>query len=217
MPSGANSRVLSDFLDYLRVERGSARLTISAYSCDLSQFAEFLERKKLLLTAARREHVRDFIQTLFSNELDGRSIGRKLSAIRQLYRYLLLDGRVDKDPTLNIEGPKQWKVLPKSLSRDEVEAALAAPRPLKDTPRAHALALRDRAMLELLYSGGVRVSEVANARLEDLKLDMGYILVRGKGDKERMVPLGIPAQQSLKEYLKSGREVLTRKCTSPLL
>jgi integrase/recombinase XerD len=217
MASESNARVLSDFLDYLRVERGSARLTISAYNCDLTQFAEFLEKRKLLLNCARREDVRDFIQNLFSNQLDGRSVGRKLSAIRQLYRYLLLDGRVDKDPTVNIESPKQWKVLPKSLSRDEVDAALAAARPQKDTPRAHALALRDRAMLELLYGGGVRVSEVANGRLEDLKLEMGYILVRGKGDKERMVPLGVPAQHALQEYLKSGRELLAKKRATPLL
>ena len=225
MPSDPNARVLSDFLDYLRVERGSAGLTISAYSRDLAQFAEFLEKKKLLLTAARREDVRDFIQTLFSNQLDGRSVGRKLSAIRQLYRYLLLDGRVAKDPTLNIESPKQWKVLPKSLSRDEVEATLAGakryqacgdarPRPSR---RTEALAQRDRAMLELLYSGGVRVSEVTNARLEDLKLDMGYILVRGKGDKERMVPLGVPAQKALQEYLQRGREILANKRATPLL
>lgn len=217
MPSDANSRVLYDFLDYLRVERGSARLTISAYSRDLSQFSEFLEKRKLLLAGARREDVRDFIQTLFSNQLDGRSVGRKLSAIRQLYRYLLLDGRVTKDPTLNIESPKQWKVLPKSLSRDEVEAMLTAAPPQKDTTRAYALALRDHALLELLYSGGVRVSEVASARLEDLKLDMGYILVRGKGDKERMVPLGVPAQQALQEYLQRGRAILANKRATPLL
>ena len=217
MAQDANARVLSDFLDYLRVERGSARLTIAAYSRDLAQFAEFLEKRKLLLGSARREDVRDFIQSLFSNQLDGRSVGRKLSAIRQLYRYLLLDGRVAKDPTLNIDSPKQWKVLPKSLSRDEVEATLAGAQPQKDTARAQALALRDRAMLELLYSGGVRVSEVANARLEDLKLDMGYILVRGKGDKERMVPLGVPAQHALQEYLKQGRELLAKKRSTPLL
>ena len=226
MSSDANARVLSDFLDYLRVERGSARLTISAYSRDLAQFAEFLEKRKLLLANARREDVRDFIQTLFSNQLDGRSVGRKLSAIRQLYRYLLLDGRVAKDPTLNIDSPKQWKVLPKSLTRDEVEATLAGAQPRHQTcgdgrrrpsKRSEALTLRDRAMLELLYSGGVRVSEVANARLEDLKLDMGYILVRGKGDKERMVPLGVPAQHALQEYLKQGREVLAKQRSTPLL
>ena len=208
---------MSDFLDYLRVERGSAKLTIAAYTSDLAQFATFLEKRKCLLTTATRDDVRDYIQELFSSALDGRSVGRKLSAIRHLCCYLLLDGRIKADPTLNIESPKQWRVLPKSLSHDEVEATLAAAQPKNDSSRAQALALRDRAIFELLYAGGVRVSEVADARLEDLKLDMGYVLVRGKGDKERMVPLGVPAQQSLQQYLKSGREVLTRKRNSPLL
>jgi len=215
--SDANTRILSAFLDYLRVERGSAKLTIAAYTSDLTQFADFLEKRRQSMTGARRQDVRDFVQELFSNSLDGRSVGRKLSAIRHLYRYLLLDGKIEKDPTLNIGSPKQWKVLPKALSRDEVEATLAATQPRNETPRSRALALRDRAMLEVLYAGGVRVSEVADARLEDLKLDMGYILVRGKGDKERMVPLGVPAQQALQQYLKGGRELLARKRSSPLL
>jgi len=217
VPSDANSRTLAAFLDYLRVERGSAKLTISAYTSDLAQFADFLEVRHQLLSGARRDDVRDFIQELFSNGIDGRSVGRKLSAIRHLYRYLLLDGKIEKDPTLNIDSPKQWKVLPKSLSRDEVEATLAATRPRNDTARAQAMALRDRAMLELLYASGVRVSEVSDARLEDLKLEMGYILVRGKGDKERMVPLGVPAQASLQQYLKDGRELLAKKKSLPLL
>jgi integrase/recombinase XerD len=178
----------------------------------------------VVLSGARREDVREYIQELFSNALDGRSVGRKLSAIRHLYRHLLLDGRIDKDPTLNIDLPKQWKVLPKALSRDEVGAMLsgtkpAETRPRNETARAQALALRDHAMLELLYAGGVRVSEVADARLEDLKLEMGYILVRGKGDKERMVPLGVPAQQALQQYLKNSRQVIAKTTTksSPLL
>jgi integrase/recombinase XerD len=215
--ANANARTLSAFLDYLRVERGSAKLTLAAYSSDLAQFADFLEKRRVLLSGARREDVRQYIQELFSNALDGRSVGRKLSAIRQLYRHLLLDGKIDKDPTLNIDLPKQWKVLPKALSRDEVGAMLAETPPRNETVRAQALALRDHAMLELLYAGGVRVSEVADARLEDLKLDMGYILVRGKGDKERMVPLGVPAQQALQRYLKSGREAIAKKGSSPLL
>jgi len=230
--SELNPRVLSGFLDYLRVERGSAKLTIAAYTGDLAQFAEFLEKRHVVLTGAGREDVREFIQELFSNQLDGRSVGRKLSAVRQLYRYLLLDGKVDKDPTLNIDSPRQWKVLPKSLSRDEVESMLGraplAGSPLAATPsrgtrssdataRAQALALRDRAMLELLYAGGLRVSEVSDARLEDLKLDLGYILVKGKGDKERMVPLGVPAQQALQRYLKDGRGILANKKASALL
>ena len=225
MASDANARILSAFLDYLRVERGSAKLTIAAYTSDLAKFAEFLEERGRLVTSARREDVREYIQELFSKPrsdrhpkpLDGRSVGRTLSAIRHLYRYLLLDGKIEKDPTLNIDSPKQWKVLPKSLSRDEVEATLAATQPRNETARSQALALRDRAMLELLYAGGVRVSEVADARLEDLKLDMGYILVRGKGDKERMVPLGVPAQQALQKYLKGSREMIARERSSPLL
>jgi len=222
MVADANSRTLSAFLDYLRVERGSAKLTIAAYTSDLAQFAEFLEKRHVVLSGARREDVREYIQELFSNSLDGRSVGRKLSAIRHLYRHLLLDGKIDKDPTLNIDLPKQWKVLPKALSRDEVgamlaETMLAETQPRNQTARGQALALRDHAMLELLYAGGVRVSEVADARLEDLKLEMGYILVRGKGDKERMVPLGVPAQRALQQYLKSGREVIAKKRSSPLL
>jgi len=217
MASDANAKTLSGFLDYLRVERGSAKLTIAAYTSDLAQFAEFLEKRKQDLRGARRDDVREYIQELFSNSLDGRSVGRKLSAIRHLYRHLLLDEKIDKDPTLNIDLPKQWKVLPKALSRAEVGAMLTETPPRNETARSQALRLRDRAMIELLYAGGARVSEVADARLEDLKLEMGYILVRGKGDKERMVPLGVPAQQALQQYLKSGREVMARKGSSPLL
>jgi integrase/recombinase XerD len=217
MASDANSPALSGFLDYLRVERGSAKLTIEAYTRDLGQFAEFLGKRHRVLGGARREDVRDFMQELFANGLDGRSVGRKLSAMRQLYRYLLLDGKIDKDPTLNIDSPRQWKVLPKSLGREEVETMLAHQRPRLESARAQALDLRDRAMLELLYAGGLRVSEVAGARLEDLKLDLGYILVHGKGDKERMVPLGVPSQEALQRYLKDGREVLARGRNSALL
>ena len=123
----------------------------------------------------------------------------------------MLDKRIDHDPTLNIESPRQWKVLPKSLARDEVESTLAAPAARAGTrgqKDATALAIRDRAMLELLYAGALRVSEMVNATLEDLKLESGYMLVRGKGDKERIVPLGKPAQDALSEYLEQGRPVL---------
>ncbi|MGA2348139.1 MAG: site-specific integrase, partial [Candidatus Sulfotelmatobacter sp.] len=205
----ANSRVLSGFLDYLRIEKGLAANSIRAYTIDILQFSEFLEKHKRLLLAARRNDVREFLQQLFSHQVDGRSVGRKLSALRHLYRYLLLDKRIDHDPTLNIESPRQWKVLPKSLARDEVESTLAAPQKSlatghRNSKDAAALAARDRAMLELLYAGALRVSEMVNAALEDLKLDAGYMLVRGKGDKERIVPLGRPAQDALSEYLAQG-------------
>ena len=213
MTSEANSRVLSGFLDYLRIEKGLAANSISAYTTDILQFSEFLEKHKRLLLAARRNDVREFLQQLFSNQVDGRSVGRKLSALRHLYRYLLLDKRIDYDPTLNIESPRQWKVLPKSLARDEVESTLASPAAQlasghRNSKDAAALAARDRAMLELLYAGALRVSEMVNATVEDLKLESGYMLVRGKGDKERIVPLGKPAQDALSEYLAQGRPVL---------
>jgi len=210
MASEANSRVLSGFLDYLRIEKGLAANSIGAYTTDILQFAEFLEKHKRLLLTARRNDVREFLQQLFSHQVDGRSVGRKLSALRHLYRYLLLDKRIDHDPTLNIESPRQWKVLPKSLARDEVESVLASPAALlasghRNSKDAAALAARDRAMLELLYAGALRVSEMVNAALEDLKLESGYMLVRGKGDKERIVPLGKPAQDALSEYLAHAR------------
>jgi len=214
MASEANALVLSAFLDYLRIEKGLARLSISAYTTDILQFAEFLEKRKRILLNARRNDVREFLQQLFSHQIDGRSVGRKLSALRHLYRYLLLDKKVEHDPTLNIESPRQWKVLPKSLARDEVEATLRArsvPVLTADSKPSEALAMRDRAMLELLYAGALRVSELVTAALEDLKLESGYMLVRGKGDKERIVPLGKPAQDALTEYLAHGRPALLHK------
>jgi len=212
VPSEVNSRVVSGFLDYLKIEKGLARLTISAYTTDIGQFAGFLEKRKRTLLKARREDVRDFIQQLFSHQVDGRSVGRKLSVVRHLYKYLLLDKMIEHDPTLNIDSPKQWKVLPKSLARDEMETVLQSP-----PGQNPMLALRDRAMLEVFYAGALRVSEIIGVKLEDLKLEMGYILVRGKGDKERIVPLGKSAQAALTLYLTEARGKLTGERTSPLL
>jgi len=215
MSSEANARVLSGFLDYLRIEKGLAPLSISAYATDINQFAGFLEKLRRNLLTARRSDVREFLQQLFSNQVDGRSVGRKLSALRHLYRYLLLDKKIEHDPTLNIESPRQWKVLPKSLARDEIESTLAAPKApggaRSSTEASLALALRDRAMLEVFYAGALRVSEIISANLGDLKLEAGYMLVRGKGDKERVVPLGKSAQDVLREYLEKARPLLAQK------
>jgi integrase/recombinase XerD len=213
----SNERVLLSFLDYLKIEKGLARLTVAAYTRDIGQFAEFLEKRKRTLIVASRLDVRDFIDQLFRKDMDGRSVARKLSALRHLYKYLILDRHIDHDPTLNIDTPRQWKVLPKSLARDEVEMMLKPAENVRDTKLAHAIALRDRTMLEVFYAGALRVSEMIGIRLEDVKLDLGYVLVRGKGDKERIVPLGVPAQKALHEYLANARPVLSAGKTSALL
>jgi integrase/recombinase XerD len=213
----ANSRVLSSFIDYLRVEKGLSTLTVSAYTRDVGQFAAILDRSKRTLLNARREDVRHFLQQLFANSVDGRSVARKLSALRHLYRFLLLDKRINRDPTLNIPLPKQWKILPKSLARDEIDTMLELGETCAPVRLTSALAIRNRAMLEVFYAGALRVSEIISLKMEDLKLDMGYVLVRGKGDKERIVPLGRSAQEALFVYLRESRPQFAAKRNSPYL
>lgn len=226
VPSDVNATVLRCFRDYLKIEKGLAELTVSAYTKDIEQFADYLASRKHTLLNARREDVRTFIQQLFSNSVDERSVARKLSALRHLYRFLLLDRRIDLDPTLNIPLPKQWKVLPKSLAHGEIEQMLAQRDPggtgvLARTSRnakvTEAIELRNCAMLEVFYAGALRVSEITSLKIEDVKLDMGYVLVRGKGDKERIVPLGRSAQGALSIYLRDARRMLAAGKTSPLL
>jgi integrase/recombinase XerD len=215
--STSSPRVIHGFCDYLKVEKGLASLSIAAYTTDIGQFATFLLKHKRTLLNAQRKHVRAFIEQLFANSVEGRSVGRKLSALRHLYRYLQLDQLIEHDPTLNIDSPKQWKILPKALARDEMDALLRSARPGADRQEAVAIAARDRAMLEVFYAAALRVSEINGVKLEDLKLDLGYILVRGKGDKERIVPLGKGAQDALTDYIKQFRPILTKGKSSPLL
>ena len=212
-----NLRLLNSFLDYLKVEKGLAPLSVAAYRSDLEQYSEFLLKRKRGLKDARRQEVRDFLNALFANGLDGRSVSRKLSALRHLYKYLLLDRYITADPTLNIETPRKWRVLPKVLAVIEVENVLKGPRCLINNRKSQALVGRDRAMLEVFYAGALRVSEIVNLKLEDLKLEMGYVLVRGKGDKERIVPLGRAAQEMVQEYLRDARPVLAAGKSSPFL
>jgi integrase/recombinase XerD len=226
VPSETNSRIVSSFIDYLKVEKGLGALTVSAYTRDIGQFAAFLDRAKKTLMNARKDEVRGFIQQLFANSVDGRSVARKLSAIRHLYRFLLLDRRIERDPTLNIPLPKQWKVLPKSLALEEVEQIIAGAgaASARVGTGVHArsrdgvaLAIRNRAMFEVFYAGALRVSEIVSLKIEDVKLEMGCVLVRGKGDKERIVPLGRSAQEALSVYLRESRPKLAGERNSPTL
>ncbi|HLW54159.1 MAG TPA: site-specific tyrosine recombinase [Candidatus Angelobacter sp.] len=214
-----SQRLVGNFLDYLKVEKGLAPLTVAAYQSDLVQFSEFLHGRRRELLDARREDVRGFLSQLFANGVRDRSVARKLSALRHFYKHLLVDRVLKHDPTLEIDSPRQWKVLPKALASSEI-AEMLQPKthsPAVDPETAAAMNLRDRALIEVLYAAGLRVSEIVNVRLEDLKLELGHMLVRGKGDKERLVPLGREAQQALRGYMEQGRPRLLRGKISPLL
>ncbi|MGA3033661.1 MAG: tyrosine recombinase [Terracidiphilus sp.] len=212
--------LLSGFESYLKVEKGLRPLTCEAYLSDLRIFAEFLEDRGQLLSAATEADVAALLEHLRNHGIDSRSAARKLSCLRGFYRWLLLDKRIRHDPTVNIESPKAWKVLPKSLAEPEVAEMLERAGMAASHPKAKATALRDRAILEVLYAGGLRVSEVTSLATSDLALDSGRVLVRGKGDKERIVPLGRAALHALEEYLREGRPHLerissTRKSKAP--
>jgi integrase/recombinase XerD len=215
----AEQRALAAFALYLRVEKGLAPLTISSYSRDLQTWTEFLAPRGTTALEAGRDDLKALLQRLMADGMDSRSVARKLSALRQFYRYLLLDKIITADPTMEIDSPKQWKVLPKALSEEETEALVTAPssRASTDSRLQTALALRDRAMLEVLYAAGMRVSELVGVRLVDTKLELGFMMVRGKGDKERMVPLGAPAQAALQSYLRDARPWLAGRRSPPEL
>jgi integrase/recombinase XerD len=215
--NASEKRVVRGFLDYLKIEKGLAPLTIDAYESDLEQFAGFMESKQRELLQASRDDVRAFLGDLYAHGVRDRSVGRKLSALRHFYKYLILDRRIEHDPTLDIDSPRQWKVLPKSLAESEIVSMLDKAKSKTEKKLARAIAQRDTAMLEFLYASGVRVSELTGIRLEDLKLEMGQVLVRGKGDKERVVPLGELAQKAVRIYREEGRLELLRGKTSPVL
>ena len=205
-----NLELLKDYETYLRIEKGLRPLTCEAYLSDLRIFAEFLEgRDKALITATQAD-VAGLLEHLRNHSVDSRSAARKLSCLRGFYKWLLLDKRIHRDPTVNTESPKAWKVLPKSLAEPEVTEMLERAAMAASHPQAKATALRDSAILELLYAGGLRVSEVTSLATSDLALDSGRVLVRGKGDKERIVPLGRSALKVLEQYLREGRPHLER-------
>jgi integrase/recombinase XerD len=206
--------LLKEYQSYLRVEKGLRPLTCEAYLSDLRIFAEFIEGRNGVLMAAAQRDVADFLEHLRQHGIDTRSSARKLSCLRGFYKWLLLDKKITRDPTANIESPKTWKVLPKSLAEPEVAEMLGRASLAANHPQARATDLRDRAILELLYAGGLRVSEVTALRTSDLGLDLGRVQVRGKGDKERIVPLGRAALEALESYLREGRPHLARISTA---
>jgi integrase/recombinase XerD len=211
-----NAEMALEYGAYLRVEKGLRPASCEAYGRDLEQFAEHLEKRDALLLTATQADVSAFMERLRANGVESRSIARKLSGLRGFYRWLLMDKKIHHDPTVNIETPASWKVLPKSLAEGEVaemleRAGAAARRPEAGlNAAAGALALRDHAILELLYAGGLRVGEICALREEDLHLDQARAQVRGKGDKERIVPLGEKAVRAIEDYVRRGRPALAK-------
>ncbi len=200
--------LIGEFCGYLRVEKGSRPATVEAYRRDLEQFAEHLEQRNGVLMGATQEDARAFLARMRANGVESRSLARKLSALRGMYRWMLLDRRVERDPTVNIEAPESWKVLPKSMAEGDVREMLERRGAAAGTDDAGPLAMRDHAILELLYAGGLRVGEICALRVEDVALNEGRAQVRGKGDKERMVPLGRAACAAVERYLALGRPTL---------
>ncbi len=204
-----NLDLLDQFCDDLWLEDGLARNSLESYRSDLNQFAIWLEEMhRLNLLQAGHAELVAYISYQFDQHAKARTTSRSLSSLRRFYRYLLRQGKIQADPTLQIEMPKLPRALPKSLSETDVEALLKAP------DCAENLGLRDRAMLETLYATGLRVSELVALPLQGTNLEMGVVRVMGKGSKERLVPLGEEAVEWLKRYLAESRGALLNGKTS---
>jgi integrase/recombinase XerD len=198
------------FLSYVRVEKGLAHNTILAYGRDLRKFGAFLaQRRKHRVEDVIREDIIDFLSSLYREKLDSRSVARYLVSLRSFYKFAMIEELVRTDPTENLESPKIRHSLPTYLRVDEVDKVLAAPD--LTTP----IGLRDRAMLEVLYSSGLRVSELLNLRISDVDTRVGCVRCIGKGDKERLVPIGRKAIAAVEQYLALARPQFARPSSPP--
>lgn len=183
------------FVDFCRVEKGLSPNSIEAYGLDLKKFAAFCKEDKV----PDAEGVRRYLDSLYALGLSSRSIARHLTTVRNLYAFLLREGRIESDPASLIPAPRQWQKLPKYLSRDDVERIIQTP----DTARA--TGSRDRAMLELLYASGLRISELCGVQMSDIDANLGVIRVVGKGNKQRLVPVGRAALEAIEDYTNGAR------------
>lgn len=206
----SEDQLLDQFMNQLKVERGLAKNTIEAYNRDLIGFFDFLKPRQVSPTQVRQEDLVPFIAEKRAH-LSSRSLARCLVSIRMFYRFLVSEGITASNPARLMGIPKLYQHLPYVLSRDEIEALLSQP----DTNTF--LGNRDKAILELLYATGLRVSELIGLRVNNINLEGGYIRTMGKGSKERIIPMGSKAIDSLKEYLTNSRPSFLRKVTSSQL
>lgn len=195
---------LERFLDTLWAERGLSSATLSSYRSDLIDLSRFLNERNLELGTAEADAIQAYLSSLLQRRMAARSVARRLSALRQYYRWLVKCGMRRTDPTAQLGAPRTVRSLPKALSEAQVDVLLAVP--VSGDP----LDRRDRAMIELLYACGLRVSELVELQLNQMNLRQGVVRVMGKGNKERLVPMGDMAGQSIQDYLIHGRGALMR-------
>jgi len=200
------------FLNYLSVERGLSRNTIVSYREDLNTYIDFVKSRSInSLSKTTRNEITDFMFQQKDRGLSANSVARRLAAIRMFYRFLVRERILNNDPTSLIDSPKLWKKIPETLSVNEVEALLSQPN------TKNSQGIRDKAILETLYATGMRVSELVNLKLADVKLEIGFLRCIGKGNKERIIPLGKKAISSLKRFLEVGRPAMLKKKESEFL
>ena len=193
------------YLDHLRVERRLAAHTLESYSRDLAALSEFAAGRERTVEALDRRDLDAFVQQERLHGLSPRSVARRVAAVRGFYKFLIVDRRLEHNPADDLRPPSAWPALPKFLSIDEVDALIAQPD--VSTP----LGLRDRAMIELLYATGLRVSELVAVRMADLHLDEHYLTCVGKGSKERLVPIGEIAADWIRRYHREARPELAKR------
>lgn len=184
-----------EFLSYLQVERGLAKNSLASYKRDLAKLKKYAEDMGLDIVHLSRKDLRGFIASLSKSGLSPGSVGRIISAVRGFYKFLLLDGHIKKHPAEDLDTPQKGLYLPKFMTEDEVEKLLAEPDISEE------IGLRDRAILEMMYASGLRVSEAANLQIDDVDVDAGILTCKGKGNKQRKVPLGKSAVEWLKSHL----------------
>jgi integrase/recombinase XerD len=199
---------ISSFLTHVKVEKGLSSNTVAAYQRDLAKFNAFAQKRKLALEAVNRDDLVDFLAGLYRQKLESKSVARHLVSLRNLFRFAQIHELIAADPSVNLESPKVRRSLPGYLRLEEVERLLAQP------DAKTALGLRDRAMLEILYSAGLRVSELIGMRVTDLDTKVGSVRCIGKGDKERIVPVGKKALSMVEKYLRDARPKLVRRVPS---
>jgi len=203
--------VIDEYLTYLRDVRRMSPNTLESYARDLALLAAFAEKRQAALETLQRQDLEAFVRQLMSSGLAPRSVARAVACVRGFYRFVTVERKQDHSPADDLHPPRAWPALPRFLSLEEVDHLLEQPD--TDTPRG----LRDKALIEVLYATGLRVSELVALRAGDLNLEEGYLTCIGKGDKQRMVPLGHQAADWVRRYIRDGRPALLRKKTSPWL